>query len=816
MQELLKKIEQSGLDLLVLDATDLPGLAQLHSRFQAIGAEALKFPELPENDRKRLHSASNAAADLVERLILREVDNADHALKVLTDATEALNALARQLNGGDSDLQVRFPAELGLPEDLAGGHAAAQNDSGQPPANVDPAIYREFLAGLGHTLESFEAAVLAAEQEPTDENRAAVQAILHNLKGEAGLMGLDKVAALCHDTETLLAKATKCFPAQKLLKAHDRLSELSAQFTVPPAEQPAAATAPAEKPAPKPAPETQPDDIHIAESDAPLVRDFICESNEHLESVEADLLAIEEKPDDPETLNSVFRAFHTIKGVAGFLNLKAISDLAHCTENLLDLARKQQLSLTGPSIDVVFEAVDAAKKMLADLHAAMESQSAFRPLAGLDALVGRIKACAEGRTESTAAADAPAAADSSTARTDTNAAARKLQADATVKVTTSRLDSLINMVGELVIAQSMVSQGVSEQIKDSPVLDRNVRHLDKITRELQELSMSMRMVPVQGIFQKTARLVRDLSRKAGKQIDLVMTGADTEVDRNVVEAVADPLVHMIRNAVDHGIESPQDRRVAGKDPTGHVELRAYHQGGNIVIEIRDDGRGLNHDRILAKAVTNGLVKPGQELSESEVYRLIFAAGLSTAEKVTDVSGRGVGMDVVKKNVEALRGRVDIESTPGQGSTFFIRLPLTLAVIDGQIVAVGRRRYIVPILSIEQSLRPTRSQLATVQGGRGEIVNIRGSLIPLIRLHDVFHIEPRSTDPTETLIVVVADGPHRCALLVDDLLGQQQVVIKSLGDYLGRVPSISGAAIMGDGHVSLILDVPGLIALARQH
>jgi len=390
---------------------------------------------------------------------------------------------------------------------------------------------------------------------------------------------------------------------------------------------------------------------------------------------------------------------------------------------------------------------------------------------------------------------------------------KKVSGESTVKVTTTRLDSMINMVGELVVAQSMVSQDVELHGQTNQRLARNIRHLEKIIRELQELSMSMRMVPVQGVFQKMARLVRDLSRKAGKEIEFVMNGADTELDRNVVEAIADPLVHMVRNSVDHGVESPQQRAKTGKSKIGKVELSAYHQGGSIVIEISDDGKGLDRDRILKKAIANGVVKEDQELSDQEIYRLIFHAGLSTAEKITDVSGRGVGMDVVRKNIEALRGRVDIESTPGKGSTFRILLPLTLAVIDGQVVTVGEEKFIIPTLSIEQNLRPTVDDLSTVQGGRGEMIKIRGELMALVRLHNLFEIPSAKTDPCQALVVTVTDGEKKCSLLVDDLLGQQQVVIKSLGGYLGAIKGVSGAAIMGDGNVSLILDIPGLINLS---
>jgi two-component system, chemotaxis family, sensor kinase CheA len=417
-------------------------------------------------------------------------------------------------------------------------------------------------------------------------------------------------------------------------------------------------------------------------------------------------------------------------------------------------------------------------------------------------------------------APTPSAAAETPTNTKTASANRNAETDeahgsapeSMVKVTTTRLDALINTVGELVIAQAMVSQDITKMSGADQRITRNMSHMGKITRELQDLTMAMRMVPIQGVFQKMSRLIRDLARKSGKQIDLKLTGSETELDRNLVEAISDPLIHMVRNAADHGIEDITDRVQAGKTPQGHVELKAYHQAGSVVVEIVDDGRGLNKAKILAKARQAGLIKEDQELTEEETFHLIFAPGLSTAEKVTDVSGRGVGMDVVRRNVEALRGRIDITSVEGKGSTFSIRLPLTLAVIDGLVVKVGAERYILPITSIEQSIRPRREQLSTVQG-RGEMCMIRNSLLPLCRLHTLFNVQPRATDPCAALLVLVQDGSRRCCLLVDELLGQQQVVIKSLGEAMAAVPGISGGAILGDGTISLILDVPGLIELA---
>lgn len=597
-----------------------------------------------------------------------------------------------------------------------------------------------------------------------------------------------------------------------------RLVEFPAQTDSVPA--PGEASPPAQETAP-----AAPKATTISEEDAPLVLDFITEAGEHIETAESALLELENHPQDGELVNKIFRGFHTIKGMAGFLNLSDIQSLAHSAENLLDLARKNQLVMAGANSDVAFESMDALKKMLGGLKSSLESGSPILAFEPLPQLLEKLKAAAEGNAP---AAPQPVArpeendkkldtmledsADSQKAKVP--AASGTHTAEDKIKVSITRLDSLVNLAGELVIAQLMVHEQVNGGKSFEHELARKVGHQGKIVRELQELSMSMRMVPVQGVFQKMLRLARDLMRKAEKQVDFVTVGEETELDRTVVDKIADPLVHMVRNALDHGIEPADVRAKAGKNPTGRVELRAFHQAGNIVIELQDDGKGLDREKIVKKAIEQGLVEPGQELSEEEAFKLIFHPGLSTAEKVTSISGRGVGMDVVKKNIELLRGRVDISSTKGQGTTFTIRLPLTLAVIDGQVVRIGDARFIIPINAIVRSLRPTREQISTVQG-HGEMVLERGELIPLVRLHRLLGVVPSTEEATEALIVVVEEDGRKCCLMVDDLLAQQQVVIKSLGEALGRVRGVSGGAIMGDGRVTLILDVPGLVGLAQE-
>jgi len=389
-------------------------------------------------------------------------------------------------------------------------------------------------------------------------------------------------------------------------------------------------------------------------------------------------------------------------------------------------------------------------------------------------------------------------------------------ASSSIRVDINKIDGLINRVGELVITQSMLSM-LGEQFHMGQ-LDRlrdGLAQLDRHTRELQESVMQVRMLPIGCTFSRFPRLVHDLSAKLSKKIELKMTGESTEVDKTVIEKIGDPLVHLVRNSLDHGIEMPEQRAAAGKAETGTVQLNAYHKGGNIVIEIRDDGQGLNRERILNKALERGLVSEGDNLNDRQIYDLIFQPGFSTADQVSDVSGRGVGMDVVRRNINELGGSVEIESQAGQGSVIIIRLPLTLAILDGQTISVGRETYIVPLVSIIESIQ-VRQEMIQLVAGRGETFRLRDDYLPIIRLHEVFGIEnPQASDLTDGLLVVVEGEGQRFGILVDDLVGQQQVVIKSLEANYQKVDGVSGATILGDGSVALILDIPGIIRLAAQ-
>jgi two-component system chemotaxis sensor kinase CheA len=400
-------------------------------------------------------------------------------------------------------------------------------------------------------------------------------------------------------------------------------------------------------------------------------------------------------------------------------------------------------------------------------------------------------------------------------RQQESAAQSKKTDTASIRVDTDKIDKLINLVGELVITQSMLSDlGSRFEIIQLPVLLERMAQLERNTREIQERVMSIRMLPIGTAFSRFPRLVRDLSAKAGKKIQLVLSGEDTELDKTVIESISDPLTHLVRNSADHGLEPPEERLDNNKPELGTIRLNAFHEGGNICITVEDDGRGLNRDKILAKAIKQGLIAENEKLPDDQIWPLIFKPGFSTAEKVTDVSGRGVGMDVVKRNIEELGGTVKIKTAMGKGTIFTLKLPLTLAIIEGMTVRVGKETYIVPLLSILESIQPKAVSIKTVVG-KGELINVRSTYLPMMRLYDVFSLQPEYTDPTKAILLILETEGERVAVMVDEILGQQQVVIKSMEQNFRKVAGVAGATILGDGTVGFILDVRGLIEMSRQ-
>lgn len=401
-------------------------------------------------------------------------------------------------------------------------------------------------------------------------------------------------------------------------------------------------------------------------------------------------------------------------------------------------------------------------------------------------------------------------------QTDNDPAKSAVKAASTIRVDTTKIDTLINMVGEVVITQSMLSLiGENFSMDKLTHLKRGLSQLERHIRDMQQSVMNIRMVPISFVFSRFPRLVHDISSKLGKKIDLKLIGESTEVDKAVIELISDPIVHLIRNSLDHGIEMPSDRIDAGKPETGTIELNAYHRGGHIVIEITDDGRGLDRNKLIKKAAEKGLIDENNVLSDKQAYELIFLPGFSTAESITDISGRGVGMDVVRRNIQSLGGNIEIISEYGKGTTISIHLPLTLAIIDGQSVAVGHEIYIVPLVSIKESINITENVLNKI-AGKNETYKLRNQYIPVVRMHELFNVPPtEKTNPDEGVVVVVEQQGILCGLFVDELLGPQQVVVKSLETNYRRVQGVSGATILGDGSVALILDIPGLVNFSNR-
>ena len=865
-------IEAAAKAAVLTDAADLQGLVGLGEilRQLAHDASAEGAPDIADR--------SNEAADLSEAIVLRQVDDVQSAFRRVIDAIGAC--------------------------ETASDRASAPR---REPA--DPELLAAWVASCDGTLPEIEHLAVTAEREClagqgfAGETAADIRRRIHTLKGECGVLSLSEAQSICHDLESRIDAGGDRFPIDAVLAVCDWMRALTQRLAQdpganepdsaamrevlaanPPADDSAntrpvadhptarapaiaptngapAAVPPATAPVADPFADLAsiPEDLRVSmnlENADENVGDFALEAREHLANAENAVLSLEANPGDDELVNVVFRAFHTIKGVSGFLNLPRIVEVAHAAEFLLDKVRSHKVPLSAHVLELVL----ASSDLLGQLIGMLSGGDAPKERE-LKILVRRLEAACEGRnlgapgadaacadatrtsapaaaterratsapTEEPAApapaspaaatiepkpvdAPAPTAAEAKQAAVTKNLAAK---ADQSVKVSTQRMDALVNLVGELVIAQLMVVQDpVVSKIHDQR-LSRNMAQLGKIVRDLQETSMSLRMVTLKATFQKMARLVRDVAAKAGKRIQLEVEGEDVELDRNVVEEIGDPLVHMIRNACDHGIEPSDERRKVGKNEVGTLRLRAFHSGGSIVIEVEDDGRGLGRERIIRKCLEKGLIDPSRnpnDIPDSEVFNYIFLPGFSTAEKVTDISGRGVGMDVVRRNIEALRGSVEIRSNPGKGSTFSMRLPLTMAIIDGMVVRVGHQRYIIPTLNIERSFRPTEDQLSMVLG-KGELARVRDGLLPIYRLQRIFNLREGCDHLAEGLLLVLENGKRRACVFVDEILGQQQVVIKSLGDTQPQIRGVSGGAILGDGRVALIIDVGGLLETA---
>jgi two-component system, chemotaxis family, sensor kinase CheA len=549
---------------------------------------------------------------------------------------------------------------------------------------------------------------------------------------------------------------------------------------------------------------------------------FFEEVAEHLTGLEDGLLQLESRPEDAELMHGIFRAAHSIKGTGGALGFTEVAGFTHHVETVLDQMRQRQLSTTSERIELLLQATDALSCLIDS------AKGDCPPPENLDELVDSLRrqimpdgAAPMVIAEEEADAlilfdDEPLAPVPNVAATPTaggEAARNKSAGHAeSIRVSVAKVEELINLVGELVIANSMVQQAYASDEADAQCLQEAIAAMDLTTQQLQEQVMAVRLMPISNVFRRFPRIVRDLATTLGKNVVLEMAGEETELDKQVIEEVSDPLTHLIRNAVDHGLETPAQRIAAGKSAEGRIDLRAFHEGGNVVIEIADDGAGINAARVRQKAIERGLIAADSAMTDEEIYQLIMLPGFSTAEKVTDVSGRGVGMDVVKRNVEALNGAITIRSTPGKGSCFRIRLPLTMAILDGLAMRLGNDVYVLPLLSVVESLRPEPKHIVHI-AERGELVLVRGEPLPLIYTHRLFNVTGNVTNPCDGLVVIVEHQGRKYGIVVDELIGQLQVVMKSLEANYERVDGVSGATILGDGRIAMIVDIAGLVRLA---
>ncbi len=800
---------------------------------------------------------------LLQRSILSEVNTGEYSEEETSTSSGESGSPDKQPGEDNKYGQKQDDTEFSLPD------------------WVDEGMFQEFISSQKSLLEEVETSLLDLESGK-DVDLADLKGRIHTMKGDTGMVGLDDMGRVYHAVEDFLAdtgcaregvdvllsvkdwldKAIESYkkfgkpspPADEIIETlvsrrrevenfvsgeedassagaedRDEKSDQNEQQEEAKSENDQSDSNGKSEPEQHPCsdqslePEEVSAKVERDEETIALIEDFIEESEEGITNTDEILLDIENNAEDPEKINSIFRTFHTIKGVAGFLDFDEIQTLSHKTETMLNRVRNGEIKLEGKALDVTFDSTEMMRQMIANVKSAVENSENVGSVPGLKELIRRLEAVISGDETIAPAEQGDKSSPeewsremesnkpAGTSKSRDKSRKKQVQIKEYIRVDSHRLDELVDTIGELVISESMVFQSDELQEMASPTLQKRMVMLDKITRQLQGMGTSLKMIPVKGIFQKMARLVRDLSRKSGKQVTMTMKGKDTELDKSVVDKIGDPLVHMIRNAVDHGIETAQERRRAGKREQGTVCLAAYHKGGYIYIEVKDDGCGLNKESIIDKAINRGLINENHSLSDKEIYNLIFEPGFSTAKKVTEVSGRGVGMDVVKRNIESLRGRVDIRSEPGRGSTFTIRLPLTMAIIDGMVVRVGSESYIIPTLSISRSLRPQKEDIVSVFE-QGEMIKQNGKLIELFRLHRFFHIQEAKENPTEALVVIVEDNGKQIGILVDELVGQQQIVIKSLSETMDETEGISGATIMPDGTVGLILDTSKIIKL----
>jgi two-component system, chemotaxis family, sensor kinase CheA len=828
------------------------------------------------------------------RIVLKSSSTIEERQKALAYTISYFQNIAKELSRGTTPRYSREQFENELESFTSG---AVNTDAALTRISENESLVNEFAQNATQYMDEVEGHVLALEKDELDDEQInSIFRFFHTLKSEANILCLVNLGTLAHRIEDLLASVRDkarpfdeqiatflLFVVDELkryltLLLSDKRAAIDESFSAVDTKMEAllvprsVAEKSPEKNAAIPAhsvPEKKEEKSSVADVSAPagfmprvpeldlsegteMITEFMEEAQEHLRNAENEILTLENDPKDKDAVNLIFRAFHTIKGVCSFFNFNDIKDLAHTSETMLDLVRKDSLAFDAVVADATLTSIDQLRTLLALLSEQVAGNGVLNsPYFDIGPQLGRLERIIsdevlpphppekkigqimvdEGMISSEELDRALAMQDgeekekligeilkSIDAASDKNVKqAVKIQSgkiDSSIKISVEKLDTLIDLVGELVISETQVVKNQAIGLIQDQRLTKDLSELDRITRTLQSSAMSMRLIPVKPTFQKMMRIIRDLSRKAGKEINVVLKGEDTEIDKNMVELISDPLIHMVRNAADHGIEPSATRREKGKPEDGTITLAAFHKGGNIVIEIRDDGGGLNKEKILEKARSKGLIKPDEVPPDKRIWALIFEPGFSTAEKVTDVSGRGVGMDVVRKNIEQLRGRIEIASEEGKGSCFSIHIPLTLAIIEGIVCRFGKERYIVPISSVVEFVSPEVHKLTNVVG-HGDVYKFHEEVLPILYLDRLFKVNCVLGDFSAKILCIFESEYGRFCIVLDEIIGQQQVVIKSLGERLQGLKGVSGGAILSDGRVGLILDVNGLVEYYKE-
>ncbi len=801
-------LEQVAAQIVLVDpgsSAEIGALIQLLEKLQksAVDSRNGELAEQARICRENLVSARNKRAP-------------KYIQKALESASKTIVAAQSQMSSSEGTSR----------ESPSMAEKEAADNTIQLPDWIEEKTFQDYLAAQQYAIDEIESNILELEAG-LPEHLYALRRCVHTSKGEAGAIGLEQIEQVLHAIEDVLETSPFVpLPARidylLVLKdwfasAVDRLRERKGPQESAEQVLERAATILS----PKMDTPAKPDIGKTVARDSTtkhLIAEFLNDTSEDLARVDQLLVRVEQGESDADTIHSLFRIFHTHKGNAGFLGFNDIVDLTHATEHLLSLIREGRIQPHGEYLEIIFLATDWFRRLLDIVRRCLEDDLEVERVVGLGPFLARIESATHVSVQN---ADAVASKDSvreAPIPTSTPEHAEPIFREPqpgtpalqvstvreTVRVDLAQVDSLVELIGELMIIESMVLNSPEVSSTTSLRFRGHVNQLMKISRDLQRRGMQLRMVPVRSVFQKMSRLVRDLARKSGKEIRLHILGEGTEMDRSMVEQLADPLIHLVRNSVDHGIELPEERVRRGKPAQGEIHLEARHEGGSIAIEIRDDGRGLDRTAIHDKAVQKGLIKPSEQLSDADVQRLLFLPGFSTAKHLSEISGRGVGLDVVKKNIESMRGRVIVSSTTGQGTAFKLVLPLTLAIIDGMLIGCGAETYVIPTLSIVESIKPTPDMIKTV-AGRREIINIRGEIFALFRLGEFFKIANAQQDPTEGIVIIIESFGKKVALLVDEVITQQQVVIKGSGDQLNTKDYFSGATILADGRVGLILN-----------